>query len=127
LTPATRKISAKACVNRRVAVVDQTPGVPEQSVDGIRQVSRHLLRPRTARVVRDAGQLNAPGLQIDDEEDRVAKQPVHRQDLHAEEVGGGDGSPVRLQERSPGRPLAALGCWIEFTHPATAETQSWKA
>jgi hypothetical protein len=67
-----------------------------------------LLHPGTVGVVGDAGQVNAPGLQIDGEENRVARQAVHCQDLDSEEIHCCSRAPVGLQEGGPRGSLAPL-------------------
>jgi hypothetical protein len=89
--------------------VDQVSGVVEETVDGIRQIPGDLLHPRSVGVVGDAGQVYAPGLEIDHEQDRVADQPVQRQDLDVEEVRSGDGSQWAFRNVAHGVRLLRSG------------------
>ncbi len=58
----------------------------EESVDRIGEVPRDLSHPRSVRLVDDASDVNAPGLQIDDERHRVSDETPWRQHLNGEEL-----------------------------------------
>ncbi len=53
--------------------------------------------------------LDMAGLQVHNDEDRVAHRTGQRHHFHLEEVHGSDGAPVGLQERGPWHVLATLG------------------
>ncbi len=53
--------------------------------------------------------MNAPGLEVDDEQYEVPYEPAAGDDLHAEEVRGGDGTPMRLEKGLPGHRLSRSG------------------
>ena len=58
---------------------------------------------RPGGVPRDAGDIDPACIQLDDEQHMVADQPVQSEHLDGEEVGGGHGRPLGLQERLPTR------------------------
>jgi hypothetical protein len=91
-----------------VAVLDQIRAASEKPVDDVREVPRDLSHPRSVRLVDDTGDMNAPGLQIDDEQHRVPHEATNRQRLDGEEVGRSDGSPMGSEKARPRIPLAAL-------------------
>jgi hypothetical protein len=64
-------------------------------------------------VRRDARDVNVPRLQVDDEEHEVVDEATDGERLDAEEVGRGDGAPVRLQERLPRQGLAPQGSGLD--------------
>jgi hypothetical protein len=73
-----------------VAVADQKPHIAECS--GEAEVARLLGDPRAVGVRGDAGEVDAAGLQLNEEEDVVAAQ---QRGLDAEEVAGDDARRLR--------------------------------
>ena len=61
----------------------------------------------------DADDFDAPGLEVDHEQDVVTDQANQGEDLDGEEVGSGDLTEVGLQEGLPGHALAALWCRLD--------------
>ena len=53
------------------------------------------------RSASDARYVNSSDLQVDDEEHQVTHETTDGEDLDAEEVRGGDGTPVGLQKSLP--------------------------
>jgi hypothetical protein len=58
----------------RVAVDDQAADAAKGTGHGVREISRHLRHPGAVGRGRDSGDVHAPGLEVDDEEDQVAHQ-----------------------------------------------------
>lgn len=61
----------------------------------------------------DAGNLDAPRRQVDDEQDGEPRQACCRPHLNREEIRGRENSPVGLQKFLPGRPFLALRGWFK--------------
>ena len=80
----------------------------EESVDGVGQASCHLQHPTLVGRRRDASDMNAPGLQLDHEEDRVTNQASNGEDLRGEEVRGRESIPVRSKKCLPWNPFPPL-------------------
>jgi len=57
--------------------------------------------------------LNLAGLEVNDEEDKVANEAMGSENLDAEEVCSPDGSPMSLKEGFPGCALATLRRWLQ--------------
>jgi len=98
-----RENAAELLRVERVAVEDDVPVVFEKPSEDIDEVPRRLRHPRITGVVNDAGDLDASGLEVDDEQDVIADEADEGEHLDGEEVGGGDDVGVGLQERAPGR------------------------
>jgi hypothetical protein len=60
--------------------------------------------PTAVGLAHDAGDVNASGLEIDDEQHKVAHEAPASEHLDAEEVGGRDSAPMGLEEGLPIRP-----------------------
>jgi hypothetical protein len=56
---------------------------------------------------------DASTLEIDHEQHEVAHEPAQREHFDAEEVCGGDGAPMRAQERAPAGVLVTFGCGLD--------------
>jgi hypothetical protein len=67
------------------------------------QVAGDLLHPRPVGVSLDAGDLDLPSGDSDEEEGVVPNQPGHRDDLDGEEVGSRDRAQVGFDEGGPRR------------------------
>ena len=74
---------------------------------GIGEVAGDSRDPSPIGPAGDAGDMNAPALEVDDEEHEVAHEASARENLHAEEVRGGDARTVGHRDDFPG-PLSAL-------------------
>jgi hypothetical protein len=86
----------------RVAVDDQVAEAAKRIGHGVGEISRDLRHPGAVGRGRDPGDVHAPGLEVDDEEDQVAHQAPDGEHIDAEEACSGDGPPVRFEERVPG-------------------------
>jgi hypothetical protein len=84
-----------------VSVDDEVAETIEWAGDGIGQVARDLRHPRAVGMGRDARDVDSTRLEVDDEENQVTYEAADGEDLDAEEVRGGDGTPVRLEKRVP--------------------------
>jgi hypothetical protein len=60
-------------------------------------------------LVHDAGDLDAPALEVDHEQHEVAHEPAQREHFDPEEIGGSDSVPMRAQEGAPAGVLATFG------------------
>ena len=78
---------------QRVPVDDQMARVFQESACRVREVASDLRHPCPVGTGRDAGDVNATSLQIDDEEHEVANKTADRQHFNAEEVRRCDGAP----------------------------------
>src|SRR6266542_2200355 len=96
-----------------VAIVDEVALAHEEPIDVVGEVAGDLLHPGAVRLADDARDLDAPRLDVDDEEDEVAGQASERQRLDGEEVRRRDRAEMGLQEGSPGYPTAARGRGFE--------------
>ena len=96
-----------------ITVVDQIPRVAEKALTIGSEIPGDLLHPVAIRPSRNTRDLYGSGLQVDHEQNEVARQTSRRQELHAEEIRRGDRTPVRLQERRPRQLLSALGSGLE--------------
>src|SRR4029453_10606859 len=56
----------------RVSIEDQAPDVAEEAIVRIGEIPRHLSHPDVVRLTREAGDLDGPRLELDDEDDDVA-------------------------------------------------------
>src|SRR5450631_3078317 len=86
---------------QRIAVQDQVPLPPQESVVGVQQVARHLLHPLTAWVPRHPHHFDHAAPDVDHKQHVVPDQPQRRHKLHREEIHSGDHTKVRLDERRP--------------------------
>jgi hypothetical protein len=92
---------------QRVPVDDEMAGVFQEAACRVGEVASDLRHPCPVGTVREAGDVSATSLQIDNEEDEVANQPADRQHLNAEEVGRCDRAPMSPQECAPRKRLAS--------------------
>ena len=76
-------------------------------------IPRHLRHPAFGRVSGDSGEGDAPGLQVDKEEDVVCNETTPGQDLDGEEVCPGKDGHVGGDEVPPTRTLAAFRRWSD--------------
>ena len=79
----------------------------EHAADG--EVAGLLGDPWPRRVARDAGKMDAPRLELDEEQHVDAAQQDR---VDAEEVAGEDPSRLGVEELAPGRPVAARR-WLQ--------------
>jgi len=84
-----------------IAIDDEVPEARQRARRGVGEVAGDLRHPSPVGRTGDAGDVNASGLEVDDEQHEVAYEPSAREHLHAEEVGCGDGTPVRPEKRLP--------------------------
>jgi hypothetical protein len=91
---------------QRVPVDDEMARVFQEAACCVGEVASDLRHPCPVGTVRDAGDVSASSLEVDDEEDEVANEPADRQHLNAEEVGPRDRAPMSPQERAPRKRLA---------------------
>ena len=110
--PGRRERVAHGRTEERVAVVNEEPHVPEESVFDVGRVSQELGDPGTVGLGADTGDLDAPAGQMNQDQDREAGQAAWRPDLDGEEVGGGEDVPVGHQKLPPGPALLAF--WRGF-------------
>ncbi len=102
---------------KRISVHDEVTVAPERPGDGIGEIARGLRHPGPIGLGSDAGNVNASGLEVDDEQHEIAHQAAAREHLHAEEVRGRDGPPVRLEERLPRHRAPSKGSRFDAVHP----------
>src|SRR5689334_20711366 len=76
-------------------------------------IASDLRHPAFGRVPGDAGEGNAPRLQVKKEEDVIRNESTPGQDLNREEVCSGKDGHVRGHEVFPSRALAALRRWCD--------------
>ena len=86
--------------------MDQIACISEKAVDGIRQVSRHLLHPFIVGLMADASDLHPARFEVEDEH-KVADQPAAGQHFNREKIRRGYRSPMSLQERTPRHALTS--------------------
>ena len=84
-----------------VAVHDQVPRRKEEAIDRVEELPEDEFDPRTVGVVGDASVLDAPGLEVDDEQDPISNEPPHRQDLDVEKVRGEDVPEMGTEKIGP--------------------------
>ena len=77
----------------------------------IDSIARHLRHPGFGGVSGDAGESNAPSVQVEKEEDVIGDETTPGQDLNGEEVCSGKYGHVGGDEVLPTRALAAPRCW----------------
>ena len=83
------------------AVKQQEPLVEKKPVDAIDEIARDLHHPRGVGVWRGPGEADAPGGQFDGDEHVDGDEAARRPDLDGEEIGRGEGAPMRAQEGAP--------------------------
>ncbi len=71
-----------------IAIDDEVPESHQRARRGVGKVAGDLHHPIAVRLGGHAGDVNAPGLEVDDEQHEVAYEAPAREHLHAEEVGG---------------------------------------
>ena len=96
--------ASKQAVNWPGAISDQEPDGGRELAEVHQEVARCLGCPRAVGVGGDAGQVNAAGAVLDDDQGVDAAEQ-HR--VHVDEVGPDDAAGLRGQELLPGRPRAA--------------------
>ena len=84
-----------------VAIDDELSEARQRAGRGVGEVAGDLRHPSPVGRAGDAGDVNASGLEVDDEQHEVAYEAPSREHLHAEEVRRGDGTPVRLEKGLP--------------------------
>ena len=77
----------------------------------IDRIASHLRQPGFGGVSGDAGEGNAPRLQVEKEEDVIGNETTPGQDLNGEEVCSGKDGHVGGDEVLPTRALAAFWGW----------------
>src|SRR6266568_1876740 len=82
-------------------------------MDVVGEVAGDLLHPGAVGLADDACDLDAPRLDVDDEENEVADQATEREHLDGEEVRRRDRAQMGLQEGGPWHPTAAQGRGFE--------------
>lgn len=87
----------------RIVVQDQIEFVAQEAVHIVDEVSADLHHPRASGVTGDAGNLDPARAQLDDEQHLVADETKEGEHFDGEEVGGGKGLPVGLEEGLPRR------------------------
>ncbi len=88
--------------------MDEEASVSKKAINRIRQVSRHLRHPVVVGLISDACDLDAARLEVDNEEHEVSNQAMPCQHFDGEEVRRSYGSPVSLQERTPGHSFTSF-------------------
>jgi hypothetical protein len=71
---------------RRIAVLQHVTALAQPSGRVVDSLARHRSDPGFCRLTGDAGKRDAPGLQIEKEQDVVGRQPTSGQHLDSEEV-----------------------------------------
>jgi len=102
--------TAKLSREERVAIEDQELCVPEEAVEGVREVPRDLHHPGLAEIGRDPGDVDTSRLELHEEQDVVTHEPMECQDLDGEEVGAEGAVPVSSEKVAPRGPTTPLGC-----------------
>jgi hypothetical protein len=92
---------SEVCRIERITVDDQVTEARQRARLGVSEVAGDLRHPTPVGGAGDAGDVNASGLDVDDEQDQVAYEAPASEHLHAEEVRRGDGPPVRLEKGLP--------------------------
>ena len=92
-----------------VSVDDEVAESLEWTSHDVGQIARDLRHPLAVGTGDDARDVNSTCLQVDDEEHQVTHEASDGGDLDAEEVRGGDGTPMRLQKRFPRHGPSAHG------------------
>ena len=75
---------------QRIPVVNEIARSPQETVNGISERAGHLLHPRAAGLLVDAGDMYAARLQLDHEEDQVPLETGQREHFDGKEVGSGE-------------------------------------
>ncbi len=87
----------------------QKETLPAQAtIIGIGPLATALDDPGAVRLADNAGDLHPSRCEIDDEQDREARQPTSGPHLHREEIRGGEDVSMRAEKLLPSRPLLAL-------------------
>jgi len=76
----------------------------------IDRIASHLRHPGFGGVSGNAGESDAPCLEVEKEEDVIGNETTPSQDLHGEEVCSGEDGHMRGDEGRPTRVLAAFRC-----------------
>src|SRR5580698_726130 len=82
----------------RIAIDDQVPEARQRARRGVGEVAGELRHPSPVGRAGDAGDVNASRLEVDDEQHEIPYEAPTREHLHAEEIRGSDGTPVRLEK-----------------------------
>jgi len=83
--------------------------VLEEPINAVGKVARDLLHPRFARLIRDPCDVNPSRSDVDDEKHDVSNKPKAAQHLDSKEIGSGDCSKMKLDERAPTGVTSAFG------------------
>ena len=98
---------AERCREKRVSIVDEVAVPIQKSLSTISEIPRDLIHPLAIRSRKDPGNLDPPGLEINDEENEIPNQARPRNHFNAEEVRCCDTRKrcflprTELSERSP--------------------------
>ena len=92
-----------------VAVMKQVSASADRTGVFIDRIASHLRHPGFGGVSGNAGDGDAPRLEVEKEEDVIGNETTPGQDLHGEEVCSGEDGHVRGDEVLPTRALAAFG------------------
>src|ERR1700723_2160086 len=84
-----------------IAIDDEVPEARQRTGRGVGEVAGDLRHPSAVGHAGDAGDVNASGLEVDDERHEVAHETPARERLDAEEVRRSNGTPVRLEKGLP--------------------------
>src|SRR5580698_8677817 len=84
-----------------IAIDDEVPEARQGARRGVGEVAGDLRHPSRVGCAGDAGDVNASGLEVDDERHEVAYEAAAGEHLDTEEVRRGDGTPVRLEKGLP--------------------------
>jgi hypothetical protein len=98
---------------KRISVHDEVMVASERPGHGVGEIASDLRHPSAVGVGGDAGDVNASGLEVDDEQHEVAYEAPAREHLHAEEVRRSDGTPVRLEKRLPRHRPSPERSWLD--------------
>ena len=98
----------KGLTEERVSIVQQKTLPAQAAIGRIGDLATALRDPRAVRLGDNAGNLDTPRGQLNDEEDRVARQARPGPDFNGEEIRRSEYLPMRPQKFLPGRPFLSL-------------------
>ncbi|HTB73199.1 MAG TPA: hypothetical protein VK762_08135, partial [Polyangiaceae bacterium] len=93
----------------RIPIDDEVPETRKRTRCCVGEVAGDLRHPSAVGRAGDAGDVNASGLEADDEQHEAPA----REHLRAEEVRCGDGTPVRFEKGLPGHRLSSEGSGLD--------------